>query len=180
MLLFWKQIHKTQMSNPPEAASYRNSTKLLIFLPLRAIYFYSLYYETPCTTYIVQFLACGQSKRKNSKKIIQKHLCTTFLKLKLFLVNQFIKKLTRYQYHGVQLSYWGVSNLKQWALRVAATVFWSRIIKAKSTLWLPRFFFPLFAASHSSFFCKASNWRLKSCCVNGLSFIFSMVGFAGL
>jgi hypothetical protein len=43
MLLFWKLIHKTQMSNPPEAASYRNSTKLLILLPLRVIYFYSLY-----------------------------------------------------------------------------------------------------------------------------------------
>jgi hypothetical protein len=39
---------KTQMSNPPEAASYHNSTKILILLPLRAIYFYSLYYETPC------------------------------------------------------------------------------------------------------------------------------------
>ena len=39
MLLFLKQIHKTQMFNPPEAASYRNSTKILIFLPLRAIYF---------------------------------------------------------------------------------------------------------------------------------------------
>ena len=37
------------MSNPPEAASYCNSIKLLILLPLRAIYFYSLYYETPCT-----------------------------------------------------------------------------------------------------------------------------------
>ena len=36
------------MSNPPKAASYRNSTKLLILLPLRAIYFYSLHYETPC------------------------------------------------------------------------------------------------------------------------------------
>ena len=36
------------MSNPPEAASYSNSTKLLILLPLRAIYFYWLHYETPC------------------------------------------------------------------------------------------------------------------------------------
>ena len=51
MLLFWKLIHKTQMSNPPEAASYRNSTKLLILLPLRAIYFYSLCYETPCNSF---------------------------------------------------------------------------------------------------------------------------------
>ena len=32
----------------PEAASYNNSTKLLILLPLRAIYFYSFHYETPC------------------------------------------------------------------------------------------------------------------------------------
>ena len=48
MLPFWKLIHKTQISNPPEAASYRNSTKLLILLPLRDIYYYSLHYETPC------------------------------------------------------------------------------------------------------------------------------------
>ena len=49
MLLFWKLIHKTQMSNPPEAASYRiNPTKLLNLLPLRAIFFYSFHYETPC------------------------------------------------------------------------------------------------------------------------------------
>ena len=46
MLLFWKLIHKTQMSNPPEATSYCNSTKILIVLPLRTIYFYSLNYET--------------------------------------------------------------------------------------------------------------------------------------
>ena len=56
MLLFWKLIHKTQMSNPPEAASYHNSTKLLILLPLSAIYFYSLYYETPCISFCLQFL----------------------------------------------------------------------------------------------------------------------------
>ena len=43
------------MSNPLEAASYRNSTKLLILLPLRAIYFYSLYYETPCIIFFVKF-----------------------------------------------------------------------------------------------------------------------------
>ena len=49
MLLFWKLILKTQISKPREAASYRNLTKLLILLPLRAIYFYSLCYETPCT-----------------------------------------------------------------------------------------------------------------------------------
>ena len=55
ILLFWKLIHKTQMSNPPGAASYYNSIKLLILLPLRAIYFYSLYYETPCT-YLCTYL----------------------------------------------------------------------------------------------------------------------------
>ena len=64
MLLFWKLIHKTQMSNPPDAASYRNSTKLLILLPLRAIYFYSLHYETPCSKKVLlnsvsQFVLLG-------------------------------------------------------------------------------------------------------------------------
>ena len=34
------------MPKPPEATSDSNSTKLLILLPLRAIYFYSFHYET--------------------------------------------------------------------------------------------------------------------------------------
>ena len=41
--MFFKLVDETQMSKPPEAASYRNSTKLLTLLPLRAIYFYSLF-----------------------------------------------------------------------------------------------------------------------------------------
>ena len=53
MSFSWKLVDETQMSNPPEAASYRNSTKLLIFLPLRAIYFYSLWYETPCSMLLI-------------------------------------------------------------------------------------------------------------------------------
>ena len=38
MLLFWKLVDETQMSKPLEATRHHNSTKLLIFLPLRAIY----------------------------------------------------------------------------------------------------------------------------------------------
>ena len=48
MLLFWKLVDETQMVKPPEPTSHHNSKKYLILLPLRAIYFRSLYYETPC------------------------------------------------------------------------------------------------------------------------------------
>ena len=50
MLLLWKLVDETQMVKPPEPTSHYNSRKHLILLPLRAIYFRSLYYETPCTT----------------------------------------------------------------------------------------------------------------------------------
>ena len=36
------------MSNPPEPPMHHYQIKNLILLPLRAIYFYSLWYETPC------------------------------------------------------------------------------------------------------------------------------------
>ena len=48
MSFFWKLVDETQMSNPPEPAIHHYQIKLLVFLPLRAIYFYSLCYETPC------------------------------------------------------------------------------------------------------------------------------------
>ena len=48
MLLFWKLIHETQISKPPEATRHQNSTKLLIILPLRADLLCTLHYETPC------------------------------------------------------------------------------------------------------------------------------------
>ena len=35
-------VDETQMSKPPEATRHHNSTKLLILLPLRAIYFHSV------------------------------------------------------------------------------------------------------------------------------------------
>ena len=79
MLLFWKLIHKTQMSNPPEAASYRNSTKLLILLPLRAIYFYSLHYETPCKNmlFCLQFFCpTDELCPLQPSKLEQKILCS--------------------------------------------------------------------------------------------------------
>ena len=37
------------MSKPPEATRHHNSTKLSILLQLRAIYFSTFQYETPCT-----------------------------------------------------------------------------------------------------------------------------------
>ena len=48
MFLFWKLIHETQNLLPPEATRHHNSTKLLIFLPLRADLLCNLHYETPC------------------------------------------------------------------------------------------------------------------------------------
>ena len=50
MLLFWKLINETQMGKPLEPTRHHNSRKLLILLPLRAIYYRSLHYETPCIT----------------------------------------------------------------------------------------------------------------------------------
>ena len=47
---FWKLVDETQMSKPPEATRHHNSTKLLILLPLRAIWFRPFQYDTPCTT----------------------------------------------------------------------------------------------------------------------------------
>ena len=47
MLFFWKLIRETQISKPPEATRYHNSTKLSIFLPLRVIYFSTFQYDTP-------------------------------------------------------------------------------------------------------------------------------------
>ena len=48
MLLFWKVVDETQMVKPPEPTIHHNSEKYLILLPLRAIYFRSFHYETPC------------------------------------------------------------------------------------------------------------------------------------
>ena len=53
MLLFWKLVDETQMVKPPEPTSHHNSRKYLILLPLRAIYFRSLHYETPCSINII-------------------------------------------------------------------------------------------------------------------------------
>ena len=38
MSFFWKLVDETQMCNPPEATRHHNLIKLLILLPLRAIY----------------------------------------------------------------------------------------------------------------------------------------------
>ena len=48
MLLFWKLVDKTQMSKPLEHTRHHDSRQLSILLPLRAIYFSTFQYETPC------------------------------------------------------------------------------------------------------------------------------------
>ena len=50
MLLFWKLGQETQMSTPPEATRHHISTQLLVLLHLRAIYFSTFQYETPCSS----------------------------------------------------------------------------------------------------------------------------------
>ena len=52
MLLFSKLVDETQMIKPPEPTSHHNSRKYFILLLLRAIYFRSLHYETPCKIYM--------------------------------------------------------------------------------------------------------------------------------
>ena len=48
MLLFWELVDKTQMSKPLEHTRHHDSRQLSILLPLRAIYFSTFQYETPC------------------------------------------------------------------------------------------------------------------------------------
>ena len=48
MLLFSKLVDETQMSNPRDRAARDISPNFSIFLSLRAIYFRSYQYETPC------------------------------------------------------------------------------------------------------------------------------------
>ena len=48
MLLFWKLVDETQISQPPEATRHHNSTNLSILLPLRSILFGPIQYDTPC------------------------------------------------------------------------------------------------------------------------------------
>ena len=57
MLLFWKLVQETQMSTPLEATRHHISTQLLVLLHLRAIYFSTFQYETPCTTWSRRCLA---------------------------------------------------------------------------------------------------------------------------
>ena len=49
MLLFGKLVDETQMGNPRDHAVRDIASKFSIFLPLRAIYFRSYRYETPCS-----------------------------------------------------------------------------------------------------------------------------------
>jgi hypothetical protein len=48
MLLFWKLVDETQISQPPDATRHHNSTNLSIVLTLRAIQFGPIQYDTPC------------------------------------------------------------------------------------------------------------------------------------
>ena len=49
MLLFWKPVSETQISEPPEPTRHHNSIKLWIILPLRADLLCTLQYEIPCS-----------------------------------------------------------------------------------------------------------------------------------
>ena len=48
MLLFLNLVQETQISTPLEATRHHISTQLLVLLHLRAIYFSTFQYETPC------------------------------------------------------------------------------------------------------------------------------------
>ena len=69
MLLFWKLDNETQMSNPFDHAARDIPSKFSIFLPLRAIYFRSYQYETPCRI--------NQSCTQTNKKSIRLGIITT-------------------------------------------------------------------------------------------------------
>ena len=48
MQLFWKLVDETQMGIPRDHAARDILSKFSILLPLRAVYFRSYHYETPC------------------------------------------------------------------------------------------------------------------------------------
>ena len=64
MLLFWKLVQETQMSTPPEATRHHISTQLLVLLHLRAIYFSTFQYETPCNNPIANISLCELRRLK--------------------------------------------------------------------------------------------------------------------
>ena len=60
-------LDEAQMVKPPEPTSHHNSRKCSILLPLSAIYFRLLYYETPCSqtsavAFFSNFGLCGHSR----------------------------------------------------------------------------------------------------------------------
>ena len=67
MSLFWKLVDETQMAKPPEPTSHHNSRKDLILLPLRAIYFRSFYYETPCNWNTLKVISISRYKCISSR-----------------------------------------------------------------------------------------------------------------
>ena len=48
MLLFWKLVDETQISNSPEATRRPSLENILVLLSLRAILFGPIQYDTPC------------------------------------------------------------------------------------------------------------------------------------
>jgi hypothetical protein len=52
MLFFFNLVDKTQISTPLEHTMHQDSRQLLILLSLRAIYFSTFQYETPCNKFI--------------------------------------------------------------------------------------------------------------------------------
>ena len=85
MSFFWKLVDETQMSNPPEPAMHHYQFKFLVLLPLRAIYFYSLWYETPCICWVVESM--GRSSHQKLSQFIY-FLLYNFTKIKVLSQNQ--------------------------------------------------------------------------------------------
>ena len=68
MLLFWKLVDETQMGNPCDHAARDILSKLSILLPLRAVYFRSYQYETPCTSAIMNAIAVNMQEDYNNAR----------------------------------------------------------------------------------------------------------------
>ena len=68
MLLFWKLINEIQTGKTLEPTRHHNSRKLMILLPVRAIYFRSLHYETPCIKGLSFIIL--QNRKKHLSKCI--------------------------------------------------------------------------------------------------------------
>ena len=82
-----KLMDDTQMPIAPEQAFKEKSTKLLILLPIRTIYFWTFQFEAPCMTnshVIFEFVTTRNTLAKQTLVDLHLHKCHIFKKFLFF------------------------------------------------------------------------------------------------